>query len=229
MKTVALRNLGRLGNLLFRYAYARALCERNGYELRTEPWIGEQIFTLDGHRAARPTGHEDIVIDEYRQAQNDLIYTRADCRRWFRLKPEMEDFLRHIQPLMPHVHLRRGDYWSAGYPIISYRSAERAMAQYGIEEAYVAVSDDNPGRDLQFTGSLSMIPDFIRLMRAPILFRANSSFSYWAAVLGNGRVFSPIITGLTGGEEHDNVPYVEGNWPRLCELEFVTDLHLSET
>lgn len=238
MKTVALRNLGRLGNLLFRYAYARALCERNGYELRTEPWIGEQIFTLDGHRAARPTGHEDIVIDEYRQAQKDLIYTRRDCRRWFKLKPEIEAGLHQYYVWWPHAHFRRGDYAGAGYPIVSRQSVDAAVAEHQFPgelrknmipgREYIAVSDETPTKSPAFTGALEFLPDFYRLMKAPVLYRANSSFSWWAATLGHGRVFSPVITGLTGGVEHDNAPYVEGNWPRLATYEFTTDLHLPE-
>lgn len=239
MKTIALRNLGRFGNQLFRYAFARALCEQNGYELRTEPWVGESIFTLDGATHARPSGTEDIRIDEYRQAQKDLIYTRADCRRWFKIKPELEWNLSNFHVRWPHAHFRRGDFAGAGYPLISRKAVDAAVAEHMFPGElrrnmrplgeYLVVSDETPERSNVFIGELAFLPDFYRLMRAPVLFRANSSFSYWAAVLGHGRVFSPVITGLAGGVEHDNVPYVEGNWPRLAELEFVTDLHLKET
>lgn len=231
MTTVALRNLGRFGNQLFRYAYARALCEQNGFELRTEPWVGERVFTLDGLAPKRPDGTEDIVIDEYRQAQKDLIYTRADCRRWFELKPKIEDELEVAAacyfPVV--VHFRRGDYvGSSGYPVIGRKAVVRAMLEHRIASEFCSVSDDHPLRHSRFPSELEFLPDFYRLMKAPILFRANSSFSWWAATLGTGRVLSPVITGLAGGVEHVVVPFVEGNWPRLAELEFVTDLHLKE-
>jgi hypothetical protein len=229
MTTIALRNLGRLGNQMFRYAFARALAEQNGYELRTEPWVGESIFTLDGLAPKRPDGSEDIVIEEYRQAQKDLIYSRADCRRWFTLKPHIQQCMIHCHPALPVVHLRRGDYKAAGYPIVSERSVEKALTRFDQGNRWISVSDDLPGRDPRFVGELSMLPDFMQLMRARVLFRANSSFSWWAATLGTGRVFSPIITGFRGGVEHDNIPYVEGNWPRLAELPGITDLHLRET
>lgn len=233
MKTVALRNLGRFGNRMFRYAHARALAEQNGWMLKTERWEGEKIFTLDAEGFAfwpEPDGSEDMLIDGYCQNQQSIIYSRADCRRWFKLKPEVEAKLieRHYYAL-PHAHFRRGDYAGAGYPLVSKRAVEAAMLQYGIYDPCVPVSDETPRGDPDFPGELSFLPDFYRLMRAPILFRANSSFSWWAAALGHGRVFSPIITGLTGGVEHDNVPFVEGNYPRLCELSFVTDLHLKES
>lgn len=241
MKTIALFNLGRSGNRAFRYAHARALAEQTGAELRTDPWEGESIFTLDGATHARPDGAEDIVIDGYCQNQEALIYSRADCRRWFNTKPEVERRLYHNHGAAhwPCAHFRRGDYASAGYPLISRKAVDAAVAEHQFPgelrknmipgREYIAVSDEHPTIDHDFTGELSFLPDFYRMMRAPVLYRSNSSFSWWAATLSHGRVFSPVITGLAGGVEHDEVPYVEGNWPRLAELDFVTDLHLKET
>lgn len=223
MTPISVHLYARLGNAMFGYAHARALSEQTGRELRVQPWIGEKIFTLDGASHPRPDGSEE-VLRGYFQNQQSLIYTRADCRRWFALKPEIEAATARIQPQMPHVHLRRGDYASAGYPLIGIEAVEAAMEQYGYgDEAYVVVTDDvkNP--------EICMVSDFVRLMRAPALFRANSTYSWWASVLSHGRVFSPVITGLAGGIEHDNVPYVEGNWPKCADgLDFVTDLHLKE-
>lgn len=127
------------------------------------------------------------------------------------------------------MHYRRGDYASAGYPLVGRASVTAAMRKFGITESARVVSDEDVRTDQAFPGELSFVPDFITLMRAPVLFRANSSFSYWAAVLGHGRVFSPVITGLAGGVEHDNVPFIEGNSARLAGLPFVTELHLRET
>lgn len=231
MKTIACYNLGRFGNRLFRAAKALALAEQTGAELRMEPWEGERIFTLDGCRPKRPDGTEDLVIDGYCQNQQSLIYSRADCRRWFALRPEIEEALIASVKIekCPHAHLRKGDYISCGYPVLSMKAVIRAMRERGMAEYFVPVSDEFPlVHDGATMIGLSFLPDFYRLTRAPVLFRANSSFSWWAATLSHGKVFSPVITGLAGGVEHDNVPFVEGNWPRLCELDFVTDLHLKE-
>lgn len=229
MKTLALRNIGRFGNRMFRYAHARALCDQNGHELRTELWGGEKIFTLDGATHARPDGTEDFVMDGYCQNQQSLIYTRADCRRWFTFRPEIIDLLKSVPVYnLPYAHFRRGDYASANYPLVGSKSVELAMLQFGIHDPCVPVSDDTPTGGPEFSGGLEFLPDFYRLMTAPILFRANSSFSYWASVLGNGRTFSPVITGLAGGVEHDNVLYVEGNHPALADLPNITELYLSE-
>jgi hypothetical protein len=215
--------MGGVGNRCFQWAHAKSFCEQNNHELRCEEWVGEQIFTLDGYVPIRPDGTEQIQLFGYFQRQEDLIYSRADCRRWFNLRPEVYAETIRIQPLMPHVHLRRGDYASAGYPLISEKAAEAALAEHGFgDEAYVIVSDEGQNPELR------IVHDFVRLMRAPVLFRANSTFSFWAGVLSHGRIFAPIITGLKGGVEHDDVKYVEGNWPACAELPVVTDLHLRE-
>lgn len=238
MKSVEVKLIGGLGNRMFMWAHAAALAEQNGYELRHEPWIGEHIFTLTNKDALRPNGKADIVLSSYFQDQKSLIYSREDCRRWFKMHPWIEREL-PMPIYWPHAHLRRGDYKSAGYPLIGRKSIDTAVAQLQFPgdlrenmvpgREYVVVSDDSPMFHPKFIGDMSMLPDFNRLMRAPVLYRANSSFSWWAATLGYGTVFSPIITGFMGGMEHDTVPYCEGNWPRLAELEFVTDLHLRET
>lgn len=230
MKTVALRNLGLFGNRAFRYCYARALCEQNGYELRTEPWQGEALFTLDGATHARPDGSEDIVIDEYRQAQKDLIYTRADCRRWFEFRPEVERAAAGVTVPMIAAHRRVGDYAGAGYPVISEVAYRNAVFDAGFKlDKLVFVTEENAVRSGYFDSiGAPFMPDFIAMMRADVLFRGNSSFSWWASVLGDAETWAPVITGLEGGREHDEVPFVKGNHPRLCELGFVTDLHLKE-
>lgn len=241
MSAIAANLWARLGNCLFVWAHAKAYAEQNGHELRTLPWVGERIFTLDGHDCRRPDGTEVETLSGYFQAQKDVIYTRADCRRWFKLKPEIEQALEAVGCRFhaTHAHFRRGDFAGAGFPLISRQSVDEAVRKafpftFGANEEpvsleYISVSDETPFRHPAFTGDIEFLPDFYRLMKAPVLFRANSTFSWWTATLGHGRVFAPIITGLVGGVEHDNVPYVEGNWPKCADgMEFVTDLHLKE-
>lgn len=239
MSNLAVSFYARLGNNMFIYAHARALAEQTGVELRTPPWVGEAIFTLDNYPIKRPDGSEQVLAG-YFQSQKDIIYTRADCRRWFAIKPELLPKLVKHSAYWPHAHFRRGDYAGAGYPLISRKAVDAAVAEHQFPgdlrknmipgREYHVVSDEHPLIDPEFTGELAMLPDFYRLMRAPVLYRANSTFSWWAATLSHGRVFAPIITGLAGGIEHDNVPYVEGNWPKCADgMDFVTDLHLKES
>lgn len=225
MKTVRANLVGRFGNNLFIWSHAKSFCEQNGYELRTQPWVGESIFQIDP--APRPDGTEDIVIDGYRQTQADLIYTHADCKRWFALRPEVADLLTPC-PTPIACHLRRGDYIQSGYPVIGKRAYLRALAPVG-EHAVTFVSDEFPSVRGVLPPEMAFMQDFFTLMTAPILYRGNSTFSFWASVLGNGMTYSPLIVGFPGGVEHDSVQFAPGNWPMCAHLPgVVTDLHLKE-
>ncbi len=68
--------------------------------------------------------------------------------------------------------------------------------------------------------------DFFALYNADILFRANSTFSWWAATLGNAQneVYSPVVEGLVGYQ--NQVKFVKGNWPRCVSMNSVSDYHI---
>lgn len=144
------------------------------------------------------------------------------------------------------AHLRRDDISNPkynqthvqGYSVISKRSYEAAFAKFGFDPAAIEwVSDDYSGkwhadrvrkprgRWRYPTGSevlpdviFDWLEDFLRLYFARAIFRANSSFSWWAACLSpTARVFSPVVDkrhiyGVDGLEEID-VEFVEGNHP----------------
>jgi hypothetical protein len=144
------------------------------------------------------------------------------------------------------AHLRRDDISSPkynqthvqGYSVISKRSYEAAFAKFGFDPAAVGwVSDDYSGKwhadrvrkprgRWRYPSGSEVLPDvifdwledFLRLYFARTIFRANSSFSWWAAFLSpSARVFSPVVDkrhiyGVDGLEEID-VEFVEGNHP----------------
>jgi hypothetical protein len=144
------------------------------------------------------------------------------------------------------AHLRRDDISNPtfnqkngqGYSVISRASYRRAFEQHGFDPERVEwVSDDyrrqwhtdrpvqRRGRWRYPTGSellpdimFDWLEDFLRLYFARAIFRANSSFSWWAAFLAaQARVFSPLIDkkhiyGVDGMEEI-TVDFVEGNHP----------------
>lgn len=213
---------------MFQYAYARKLAEQQGRELHTNAWAGQKIFQLDDPPL---DGSEEMLPEHYRQDQDSLIYTRADARRWFAWRPEVAEKMRDDTAKRFEVmaHYRCGDYLRLGYPVVGHPAIINAVVAHGFGECTLGFSHEEGAHCYNdFIGELSFVPDFWRLCHAEILFRSNSSFSWWAATLGNGRVFSPIIELLRGGVEHDAVPFTEGNWPRLAELPGITDLHLPE-
>jgi hypothetical protein len=67
-----------------------------------------------------------------------------------------------------------------------------------------------------------MLTDFFIMMNCKTLFRANSSFSWWAATLGTCKVYSPQVGTQTGWVD---VPFVAGNDSGTCRD--VLDLKLA--
>jgi hypothetical protein len=153
-----------------------------------------------------------------------------------------------IQGLYDVAHLRRDDISDAqynrahshsqGYSVISKDSYSRAFRKFGYpEESIEWVSDDytgrwHVGRKVRFRGGweypsgsqyipgmmFDWLGDFLKLYFARTIFRANSSFSWWAALLSpTAKVFSPVlgrrhVYGVDGMEEIA-VDFVEGNHP----------------
>lgn len=231
---------GRLGNLLFQYAHARAWCQQNHYDLCLPPWVGEKVFEIG--EAVRPKRFKPDMVwpENMRQNQESLIYTRRQVREWFKFKPWVMDRLKSISVPKILLNVREGqDYRDAGLVTISRASYLLAADKFGFNSGDWAWEIDiNPTRHPSFNGDFSSsglgtswvcIPSFYRLMMAPVLFRANSTFSWWAATLGNGRVFAPVIRGIRGGVPNAQCDtFVEGNWPIMADCPQNSDLHLPE-
>lgn len=238
MSIFNLHHLGRWGNTMFGYAFARGYCERHGLELHMDPWIGEQIFDISHPRCSvdLPRMEEtdihlalkDVSYRSYSQSQVCADhYTISQCRRWFKFRPHITASLA-LLPIQDDIivaHLRHGDFKGYNYPLVSEASYLRACEKFGLMPSLLkVVREEEPMRDQAFGPEMDFLPDFWRLLCAPVLFRANSSFSFWAAALGqHRRVFSPVIDGLLGGVEHD-VQFIEGNHPRLSDHSFVTEI-----
>lgn len=226
MKPIGCHLIGRFGNQMFQYAYGRSAAFREGRRLHTNAWAGQKIFEIDD--PPLEPGME-MLPEHYRQDQESLIYTRRQALEWFAWRPEVAEKLQSVPVAKFAAHARRGDYAACGYPVIMARAIMRAAESFGFSPYLFDIAmEEHPWRSKHFTDELSFVPDFYWLMGAEVLFRANSSFSWWAGTLGQGRVFAPVIEGLTGGMEHDVVPFVEGNWPRLAALPGITDLHLRQ-
>jgi hypothetical protein len=138
-------------------------------------------------------------------------------RQWFQVRPEWEAHAR--LPATPYIaaHLRRGDYvsrYSSVYCTVSRDSYIRACEQFALDASLLIwVSEESP-RPFP-DPELGFMSDFLTLKHANVLLRSNSTFSFWAGLLSDGHVFSPVVDGLRG--EHD-VPFVPGNRPKCVDI-----------
>lgn len=236
MKVITANFLGRFGNQAMQYCFARAYAEKHGCEFQCEPWIGQEIFDLNDKpiSVSLPRRSEiDLVDGEtninffgYAQHQKCMIYRKSQVQKWFKMKLDLVMKVAEFHSLPSDVvaHRRAGDYIGYGYPVVSRSSYVNACRKYGLNEYNLKiVSDATPTRFI--SGNLNFLPDFFRLMTATTLLRGNSTFSWFAALLSDARVLSPVIDGLEGGREHD-CEFVEGNHPKFANLGFITDLHV---
>jgi hypothetical protein len=126
------------------------------------------------------------------------------------------------------AHHRLGDFIDCSYPVVSRRSYKNAaLAYFGEDRGLEFVAEECPLPHVGLPDDISFLPDFYRLMMAPTLLRANSTFSFVAGLLNKGVVLSPRIDGLKGGVEHDGVRFEAGNHCKLADFDFCTDLHVS--
>lgn len=228
---------GRFGNQLFQWAFARAYADLVGAELETSAWDGWRIFPFVRANSRPiskpmkrlapdqiPQGETDIDLYGYFQNQQAVnLLSRTKLREWFKIGSDAEE------TASPGIkcgrycawHLRLEDYvtnphFAKTYMNITTGSYLEAMLTYGIHDPVITVSAD-------FTRG--WLTDFLVLRNANVLFRANSSFSWWAGVLGDAEVFSPLIDDRVGWQD---TTFVRGNHPRMVNLPNVTDLHLPD-
>lgn len=243
---------GRTGNQCLQWLFAKAMAERTGAEFRCDDWIGNRVFEISapihtGAALKRVNEHgliqwsllpkdlqPDIEFRGYAQLQECMIYTKQQAQGWLRIRPEL---LAELARIREHhfrndtivAHHRKGDFIGYSYPVVSrlsYRQQAHRYFGFGSRDIqYVCEEDPLPAMGLP--DGLGFLPDFYRLMTAPTLMRANSTFSFLAGLLNNGVVLSPRIDGLIGGIEHDNVKFEAGNHCRLANLSFCSDLHVA--
>jgi len=236
---------GRFGNQLFKYAHVKGYCKKHNYTLEIpKNWIGRRIFkNIDDNVISEnlPIIKEEIIphkiyncgININSQNQQALsFYSRKDVKYWFELEdkykfPKIKDF--YIA-----AHLRRGDYFKAKdfFAILSKSCYVKAIKRFGYSTKKVIFTpSDNVPNEIELPADLLFLYDFNLLKNADVLFRANSTFSWWAATLGNGKIFSPVVDQKCGWT--DDIEFTEGNHPKCTDSKFhkglvLTDLYLSE-
>ena len=228
--------MGRFGNQMFQYATARAYAELHNVSLHTQPWVGQEIFELSDQPYKKlplaefdvlPIGKTDITLHGYfMHSDATKILNTQKLRQWFRLRPKWRNLINQVEIA---AHLRYGDYIDlAGiYCLITKESYVKACQKFGLDSKSITWVSEETTNKIKIDGKLNFLPDFIVLMTAKTLFRANSSFSWWAATLNNGNVYSPIVEARTGWNDVD---FVHGNWPRIADSSKcncrLNDLHI---
>lgn len=188
--------------------------------------------------------YKSIDLYGYWQNQDTLDMTsRSELRSWFRFADWIyEMFPKGFQDESMRkdgyiaCHSRRGDYAttvSHCYCCISDYSYERALGDLDSRIQEVDwISEEDPYKSITMDDlNLGFIPDFMRLVNSDVLLRANSTFSWWAGVFNNGKVYSPLVEDKVGWQ--DLINFVEGNWPKCASSKNhpstkLTDLHLKD-
>lgn len=244
---------GRFGNTLFTLAFTKAYADSIGAILEIpENWIGRAIFPhfenyptisrplpfMQFHHM--PKGETDIALTGFYQNQQSLdLWKNRPYKEWFEIRPEImiphtnvwmwNWYIKNnnLQPIP--CHRRSGDYAETPYPILSTQTYLDSIEKYNILGNPIFIGDSEISQLPQLFDKtdISFISDFIYLMLAPVLFRGNSSFSWWSAALSpvKQRVFSPIVQGLS--KSNTECIFIEGNWPAFLPHDTNhTDLNL---
>lgn len=245
MSVVARRFTDRAGNQIMQYLSARGYAESIGAELQTDPWFGDRVFGLDHHAIKKELpqradldlpkwrGEGDIELTGWCLHQNAVTYTRSQAREWLHLSDEMLDLLTDLPKLEIACHLRWGDFKSMeDFIAISIFSYEKAIQHYfGPDMDYRIVCEWEPIRNAKLEAlGLGWLSDFHALMRADTLFRANSTFSFCAHLLGsNTEVFSPNVEGIKPlAGVFQEVPFSQGNFNAISRVHSnCSDLHIA--
>ncbi len=233
-----------MGNASLQFLFAWHYAKQHEFKFECGEWVGEKIFDLPQYDRPTPaylprlseldlaksSPDESFEFRGYAQTQFCADhYTKRDAQKLFGFKPEIVRVCARTRPINESIviHRRIGDMAGYGYPLISWLSYVRACVEYGLDvSSAVVLSEENPTPHTDLPDELSFVPDFYRMKHARTLLRANSTFSFVAGLLGNGLTLSPVVDGLEGGKEHDNVPFAAGLWPKFCNLGFVEDMHV---
>lgn len=140
-----------------------------------------------------------------------LKENRQKIKNWFQFKSNIEkEFQKVTTDLKPWIglHIRRGDYVKLGInlPVSQYKSKlDEIKKQLPNHKIFIATNDRTILSDfdnynpIKVSNPLPAIPDYIfdfwMLVNSEIVIGGGSTFSWWAAFLGNkDYYYSPFLT-----------------------------------
>lgn len=222
-----LGKLGRFGNQLFQYVFARAYAEKYNAVLETPGWVGEKIFKGISHQRPScalprtypdgvPWGQVNVDLFGYFMGEQffDLL-SESKVREWLQFKDEWVEKFRKKENYNIVAHLRRGDYLvrRKRYCLITKKSYIEACKKRGLPaDKIIWLSEETQEFTPELGDDLQFLPAFFKMVNADVLLRANSTFSLWAGFFNTNKVYSPLIGNALG---FSDVEFVEGNFTKI--------------
>lgn len=226
---------GRMGNNMFQYSFSRLIAIRKNYKLIADPipYFKKTYEQVDGNIVEPLTRmsfyqkvnfkqidncNTGILLTGYFQIYNYYKDYVEEIKKWFTL--ENEDLYEFPKPNDLIIHLRLGDYVHLGLDLpfeYVWGKAREIKKTKNLENIYVVTTDPhhNTSIRLEKEGCIlynkSEIQDFLFLKNSKHLMISQSSYSWWAAFLGNSEVYFPTIKlgdGHWGKDKEDS--------PDLC-------------
>lgn len=218
-----LGEFGRFGNQLFQYCVAKAWSVHLGVPLEIpDNWIGRKLFNVPEssviHKLPKSKFEElpstpGWDLNGYFQHTDAVkLLNRKDVLRWLTPSQSFQNLL-DITPEYDCVcHLRRGDFnlHQDVFCTVSHVSYLKLLNRLDISNP-VWVSEEVPHSVWGYPGWLV---DFAIMVKARTLIRSNSTFSWWAASLGQNNVYSPIVGSKTGTQ---SVKFINNNSPKVVD------------
>jgi len=211
-----LGNLGKFGNQMFQYCFAKTYAEITNSKLEIpEDWIGRKIFNIKDGIIKKPLptveenrsplyihdNHGKLItnIDLYGFFQKIECYqlmSISKCREWLQIQDKWKHRF-YKQYCYIACHLRRGDFVTLhhSYPVIQEVAYINSIHKYGYKSNGILwFSEETAYADEECNElGIDFLPDFMHLINADILFRGPSSFGFWAGVIGNNKMYSPEV------------------------------------
>lgn len=217
----AFPSLPYIGNNLFHYCWGREIAERKGYHLKTKriegfPGTYEDIpgKVISENPLVTPVATQvfdmtqiynhpgKIFVAGYPQRYELYSFNKENIRKWLKIENEESyDFPDEDDIVM---HIRLGDYTHYGWhmPVEYYQSI---LKNKKYKNAYIITDDPNHPELQKLTNigciikdnsrfnHMQHIADFVFAKNATRFILSPSTFSWWAAFLGNGTIYFPCI------------------------------------
>jgi len=210
-----------LGNRLFQYCWARDLAVKKGYELISDPILGFpttyeklngisttdnllitpentqlfNIFEILNHNGA-------IIVAGYPQRYQHYAENKENIKKWLYIENEKNYEVADSHDVV--INIRLGDYVKLGWDLeMTYY--KKVLERETYKNAYIICDEPNhPNlkvltdmgckiKDNSSYGKMKFLADFVFVKSSKKTIIANSTFSWWAAFLGEGDVYYPCV------------------------------------